>query len=90
MSDDLLMIVSGMSDDFLYNENFYHVILNQQMRLIVGFASVAFYILLYFVLTLFAPSNQDQLKQLHTLTGPKLHEMIQTKFFRIIRLNVNQ
>lgn len=60
------------------------------MRLIVGLASVAFYVLLYFLLALFAPNNQDQLKQLHLLTAPKLNELIQTKFFRIIRLNVDQ
>ena len=31
------------------------------MRLIVGFAAVAIYILLYFLLTLLAPPNQDHL-----------------------------
>lgn len=60
------------------------------MRWIVTISSLIFYLLAYFFIGLIKPPAEDHLKQLQLDTAPRMHELVQTKFFRIIRLNLNQ
>jgi ERO1-like protein alpha len=60
------------------------------MRWIVTLGSIILYLLAYFLIELLKPPEVDHLRQLHAATADKLHELVQTKFFRIIRLNLQQ
>lgn len=35
-------------------------------------------------------SRQDPLREMHERTAPVLEKLVQTKYFRIIRLNINE
>lgn len=63
---------------------------NKEMRWVVTVATLILYSLAYFLIGVFKPPSQDHLQALQTDTASRLQELVQTKFFRIIRLNLNQ
>jgi hypothetical protein len=63
---------------------------NKGMRWIVTVASLILYCLAYFLIGIVKPPSQDHLQALQSDTSARLQELVQTKFFRIIRLNLNQ